>query len=382
MPEASFSELLLEPERGWLCMRGDDLKNSMLPDVRLPQAVLHLRNGSSVVFSVDRADPVGFRVMVPIDLDIDRAIIKLAAMQSMRNSTGDTIEVPATIKKVCAGIRIAVERTIPRNRANEADSGSSLSLRQSSRNGAVNLGLKLNDEKRQAAPGLREKVEANLLPGHPCTVKISTYGVRLATHSLPTPISLNDINIKVGRTSATFEVSLPAAQCSPLGATTPLPRAISDGRASGLLSALPLASDDILGSLSDPNSGWLNRDLKGRTVARAIRMSRSRVLGDRVCGEYWGGRGPVLLLAKDGSPDVLVLLASDVRYDWAYGLLITGAACILTEEIMRKVAAEIFGSLSPKIRPESMDPLSDEASLWREHYLPAAVELARVTRLE
>ncbi|KAF4741261.1 hypothetical protein FOZ63_022186, partial [Perkinsus olseni] len=162
------------------------------------------------------------------------------------------------------------------------------------------------------------------------------------------------------------------------------------------LGPLPRASDEVLGSLSAPG-GWLNLDIYSRSIPLPIRASQawgmyklrdtlnaqyghSRVLGDRVHGKYWGGRGPVLLRAKDGSPDVLVLLSADVRYDWTYGLLVNGAACVLTEDVMKKANTEIFGSLPLQIRPESLDAGSGEASVWRDQYLPAAAELARVTR--
>ncbi|KAF4716209.1 hypothetical protein FOZ62_022228 [Perkinsus olseni] len=392
-----FREVHLVSDSKCPSERNTDLKSSMLPDVRIPEAVLHSTTDKAVNFSVCSVSKDGFRLLVPDDLKIGTASVRLLPFKSMRNRAGDLIEVPATITTVPdGGPRANGRPPVKQEAPSESEEGLSFTAREWLLNGTMHFVMKVNDEKRRAALERREKVEVKLLPDQPWAVVITTSAVKLATLFLPVAVSLDDIVVKVGRTSGTLDVSIPVAQCSPLGRATPLPRAILDGSSDAHVGPLPRATDEVLGSLSAPG-GWLNLDLYSRSIPLPIRASQawgmyklretlnaqyghSRVLGDRVHGKYWGGRGPVLLRAKDGSPDVLVLLSADVRYDWTYGLLVNGAACVLTEDVMKKANAEIFGSLPLQIRPESLDPGSGEASLWRDQYLAAAAELARVTR--
>ncbi|KAF4691403.1 hypothetical protein FOZ60_015550 [Perkinsus olseni] len=330
--------------------------------------VLHSTTDKAVNFPVCSVSKDGFRLLVPDDLKIGTASVRLLPFKSMRNRAGDLIEVPATITTVPdGGPRANGGSPVKQEAPSESEEGLSFTTREWLLNGTMHFVMKVNDEKRRAALERREKVEVKLLPDQPWAVVITTSAVKLATLFLPVAVSLDDIVVKLS--ALHWAGPHPYPELSWMGLPT-----LTWGHSRELrMKCWGLCRHPAGGSTSISTAGrFLCRfELVRHAGMYKLRdtlnaqYGHSRVLGDRVHGKYWGGRGPVLLRAKDGSPDVLVLLSADVRYDWTYGLLVNGAACVLTEDVMKKANTEIFGSLPLQIRPESLDPGSGEASVER-----------------
>ncbi|KAF4664060.1 hypothetical protein FOL47_005320 [Perkinsus chesapeaki] len=234
-------------------------------------------------------------------------------------------------------------------------------------------------------------VEASSRPN---ILVVITGDVTLARVSMPVEVSVNDVHLRVSRSSGTLDITVPVMFCCPLTALSTrrsLPRSVSGRtRVGQVLDPIPKLSDETLSSLEGSNPWaalWLGSlglpvriaNVESRGLCQ-LRMNLCRLfldtLGHRAEGQAWGGRAIVSLLHK-GSSDVILLMSRDVSFDWTYGFTIRAGVCILKPETVFQVAPEVVELTYLKC---STDDNCDEFRYWTEEYLPAAIELASLSR--
>ncbi|KAF4749086.1 hypothetical protein FOZ62_014296, partial [Perkinsus olseni] len=81
--------------------------------------------------------------------------------------------------------------------------------------GSVRFVVKLRG-KELVALQKKEKVEVHQHIGEPQTIDVTTAGVTLHSFTLPVEVAVNDIHMRVARSSGSLDITIPASYCSPL----------------------------------------------------------------------------------------------------------------------------------------------------------------------
>ncbi|EEQ99827.1 hypothetical protein Pmar_PMAR020284 [Perkinsus marinus ATCC 50983] len=363
------------------------------PDYCLVSVVLN-DEGIHVVFPVESVDGDELHIFVPDVVvhyaDTGRVYVTYSSLSVIEES----FEADA---KVLRKKPLSRSLYLPGKYHGTGVKDSSLAVREWRADGSVRFVAKLRG-KELASLQKKEKVEVNERVGEPQTVDVVTAGATLHTFTLPVEVAVNDVHMKVSRGSGSLDIIIPALYCCPLGSLTgdALPRSIFSTSRSGesKVSVVPSVADATLKSVAN-SQGWMNRGLFGRMLPLKIRANKSTAtnqlreslalvysttLDDRAAGKEYGGRA-IMSLARGTSSDVIMLLSPNTTYDWIHGLVIKGAVCILKHEFVYDVAPEVSRIQSRRgMRSITVDESCGEFECWTDHYLPAAMELARVTR--